>query len=296
MKGTAKLYGMRVDSWVDERRDPYRATDAAARHLRDLNRAVRLPLPRGGRLQRRLGRVSRGLRTLPTTTTPIRANADAMFFRLYDTKLLRRETKDYVPKLIAAALIAKEPARYGFTVTAAEPPITTRMVVPTMTGLDVIARLADTDRRRDPRAESAVPPSGDAAGDRVGGASARRVGARPRSPRTRSCRRRSGSPSSSTSSAAVRPWAASPGSYRVSSRLLQDANPRVNPRHASCRPAAGVPTGGAISSTWRATCPIPKPAAGTSTSGYHRVRWGETLSEIADEYGVSQRDLSRGTS
>ena len=39
-----------------------------------------------------------------------------MFFRLYDTKLLRRETKDYVPKLIAAALIAKEPARYGFTV------------------------------------------------------------------------------------------------------------------------------------------------------------------------------------
>jgi LysM repeat protein len=35
----------------------------------------------------------------------------------------------------------------------------------------------------------------------------------------------------------------------------------------------------------------PKPAAGTNTSGYHRVRWGETLSEIADEYGVSQRDL-----
>jgi LysM repeat protein len=35
----------------------------------------------------------------------------------------------------------------------------------------------------------------------------------------------------------------------------------------------------------------PKPAAGTNASGYHRVKWGETLSQIADEYGVSQRDL-----
>ena len=35
----------------------------------------------------------------------------------------------------------------------------------------------------------------------------------------------------------------------------------------------------------------PEPAAGTNTSGFHRVRRGETLSGIADEYGVSQRDL-----
>ena len=41
-------------------------------------------------------------------------NNDAEFFRLYDTRYLRRETKDYVPKLIAAALIAKEPTKYGF--------------------------------------------------------------------------------------------------------------------------------------------------------------------------------------
>ena len=52
--------------------------------------------------------------------------SDATFFRLYDTKLLRRETKDYVPKLIAAALIAKQPRRYGFKVEPGSPQPTTR--------------------------------------------------------------------------------------------------------------------------------------------------------------------------
>ena len=78
------------------------------------------------------------------TRTSERLNSDATFFRLYDTKLLRRETKDYVPKLIAAALIAKEPERYGFTVTPAGAGGLRLDRGPDMTGLDVIARLADT--------------------------------------------------------------------------------------------------------------------------------------------------------
>ena len=142
MKGTAKFYDLRVDSWVDERRDPFKATDAAARHLNDLNERFGSLYLAAAAYNAGGGRVSRGLRKL--RPDPEATNADAAFFRLYDTRLLRRETKDYVPKLIAAALIAKEPARYGFTVTPAEPLVYDSIVVPTMTGLDVIARLADT--------------------------------------------------------------------------------------------------------------------------------------------------------
>ena len=108
MKGTAKHYGLRVDSWVDERRDPYRATDAAARHLRDLTSRFGSLYLAAAAYNAGAGKVSRGLGRLPDDEGDS-VNTDATFFRLYDTKLLRRETKDYVPKLIAAALIAKEP-------------------------------------------------------------------------------------------------------------------------------------------------------------------------------------------
>ena len=144
MKATGKHYGLRVDSWVDERRDPYKATDAAARHLRDLNDRFGSFYLAAAAYNAGSGRVSRGLRRLPDDDDGEGLASDATFFRLYDTKLLRRETKDYVPKLIAAAVIAKEPSRYGFTVTPAEPIPYDSIVVPTMTGLDVIARLADT--------------------------------------------------------------------------------------------------------------------------------------------------------
>src|SRR2546430_11690067 len=70
--------------------------------------------------------------------------ADHVFFLLPDRRYLRRETRDYVPKLIAASLIAKQPARYGFEVEPQSPLVFDEVTVPDATGLDVVARLADT--------------------------------------------------------------------------------------------------------------------------------------------------------
>src|SRR5439155_18255069 len=66
------------------------------------------------------------------------------FFQRSARRYLRRETRDYVPKLIAASLIAKQPGRYGFEVEPFPPLAFDEIPVPDATGLDVVAHLADT--------------------------------------------------------------------------------------------------------------------------------------------------------
>jgi membrane-bound lytic murein transglycosylase D len=296
MKGTAKLYGMRVDSWVDERRDPYRATDAAARHLHDLNQRFGSPYLAAAAYNAGSGRVSRGLRRLPADDEDSdSASADAMFFRLYDTKLLRRETKDYVPKLIAAALIAKEPARYGFTITASDPPTYDSIIVPTMTGLDVIARLADTTvaaiRELNPQYLRLATPPGVASVVRVpSGRGPATLAAYAELPPNRRVTFVEHFVARGETMGGIAQR------YHVSQRLLADANPKVRPNRLRPGQRLIVPTGGAISSSVARQMADPPKPAGTSRSGWHKVRRGETLTAIADDYGVSVRDLQRWNS
>lgn len=144
MPSTGRRYGLAVDAWRDERRDPYMSTDAAIRFLTELNgRFGSLYLAAAaynsgpGKIQRGLARYDFGA-----------LNGDDVYFALSDgTSFLRRETRDYVPKLIAAALLAKEPERYGFRGIQPWAPLTWDSVtVDYSVGMDVLARLAGTSR------------------------------------------------------------------------------------------------------------------------------------------------------
>lgn len=115
---TARGLGLRVDRWIDERRNPERATDAAIRHIKDLTREFRSPFLAAAAYNSGAGRVSRSLQRL----TPGDDDGGDAFFALADRRLLPKETRDYVPQLLAAAAIGRNPARYGFAVDATAPP------------------------------------------------------------------------------------------------------------------------------------------------------------------------------
>jgi len=114
MTSTAQGAGLRVDWWVDERRDPVRSTDAAIRFLKYLKDQFGSIYLAAAAYDGGPGRISRGLARYADDFEG--TTGDDLFFALADKKYLRVETKDYVPQLIAAALVAKEPARYGLQI------------------------------------------------------------------------------------------------------------------------------------------------------------------------------------
>ncbi|HWZ57444.1 MAG TPA: transglycosylase SLT domain-containing protein [Gemmatimonadaceae bacterium] len=119
MTSTAQGAGLRVDWWVDERRDPVRSTDAAIKFLRYLKDQFGSLYLAAAAYNGGPGRISRGLTRYADDLEG--QSGDDLFFALADKDYLRDETKNYVPQLIAAALVAKEPTRYGLHITALEP-------------------------------------------------------------------------------------------------------------------------------------------------------------------------------
>jgi membrane-bound lytic murein transglycosylase D len=104
IRATGVRMGLKVDFWVDERRDPVKSTFAAARYLRDLNRTFGDWWLAWAGYNAGPGKVHRA----------IKRQHSRQFFTLARGRYLRWETRNYVPKLIAAAVISKDPAAYGF--------------------------------------------------------------------------------------------------------------------------------------------------------------------------------------
>ena len=286
MAPTGRGYGLRIDGWVDERRDPVKATAAATRFLKDLRARFGSLYLAAAAYNGGAGRVGRGLNALGDGE-PVEEYSDSSFFRLYDSRLIHRETKDYVPKLIAAATIAKEPSRYGFVVAGADQPFAADSVyVADMTGLDVIARLADTTvaviRDLNPQYLRLVTPPGTRSivlvppgmGERT------QIAFNDLPARERVTFREHVVTRGQTASGIAR-------TYDVSLTALYEANPRIRSRSLQIGQRLVIPVGGAMSTVVARS--VSEPA--TRTVSFHRVRRGETVSGIAARYGVSQAQI-----
>lgn len=133
---TGRRYSLRIDQWVDERKDPVKATTAAALYLKELygmfNGDWYLAAAGYNAGENKI------LRAISMYNT-------SDFWEISRGSYLKRETKEYVPKLLAAAIIAKDPARYGFSDIAYLPAIEFETVkIPSRTDLELVAKLSGT--------------------------------------------------------------------------------------------------------------------------------------------------------
>jgi membrane-bound lytic murein transglycosylase D len=133
---TGGRYGLKVNNWVDERRDPQKSTVAAAKYLKDLFNQFGCWYLAAAGYNAGEKRVERAIEKHNTND----------FWELSRYNALPRETREYIPKLIAAAIIAKEPEKFGFGSIQYDQPLKfleTR--VPSATPLKTIAKIASME-------------------------------------------------------------------------------------------------------------------------------------------------------
>jgi membrane-bound lytic murein transglycosylase D len=155
---TGQRYGLTVNRVVDERNDPIKSTDAALDYLTYLhNRFGSWYLAAAGYNtgENRVGRIMREM-------TGSEKGRDEDFYRIWHR--LPRETRDYVPLMMAAARISKEPAKYGFENVELEAPLAFDEVqVEPSSTLDAVARAAGVSasevRRLNPHLKQARTPT-----------------------------------------------------------------------------------------------------------------------------------------
>jgi membrane-bound lytic murein transglycosylase D len=154
---TGRRYGLEIGFWVDERRDFVASTHAAARYLKKLYNEFGDWYLAWAAYNAGEGRVSRAIQRSGTRD----------WWKLSRTRHLMRETKHYVPKLLAAAIVSKQPQRYGFEHIDYLPPIAWEvMTVTTSVDLATIARacgdttLEEQVRGMNPSLRRGVTPPG----------------------------------------------------------------------------------------------------------------------------------------
>ena len=116
MASRAKGYGLERNLWLDERQDPERSTRAAAEHLKDLYKQF-------GDWYLAMAAYNSGPGTVQQA---VKRTGYADFWELYKRNVLPRETRNYVPIILAVAIMAKNPAQYGLDDIVREQPVPDR--------------------------------------------------------------------------------------------------------------------------------------------------------------------------
>lgn len=136
IKSTGRNYGLKINTYIDERRDPVKSTGAAVAYLGDLYREFGSWYLAVAAYNAGEGKIRRAIKKYKTTD----------FWEIAQGRYLKLETKRYVPKLIAAIIIAKDPEKYGFDNIQYEPPLAYETVeVPRWSALTAVALAGSMD-------------------------------------------------------------------------------------------------------------------------------------------------------
>ncbi|MGD9762569.1 MAG: transglycosylase SLT domain-containing protein [Candidatus Binatia bacterium] len=153
--GTGRRYGLRIDGYVDERRDPEKATRAAARYLRDL-------YDRFGDWHLALAAYNTGEANIERIKY---GRGCESFWEMRERGYLPSETSEYVPRVIAAMEVAKSAKHYGIEIPKIVPAVFDTIEVNRTISLQAVAQLSgsdvDTIKELNPALKRGmVPPDG----------------------------------------------------------------------------------------------------------------------------------------
>jgi membrane-bound lytic murein transglycosylase D len=289
IQSTGRLYGLKVDKWVDERRDPQKSTVAAVRHLKDLyttfgdwNLALAAYNCGESRVQRAIER--QGTRD---------------FWKLD----LPRQTEEYVPRFIAAVHIARDPESHGLRAIY-DPPIETESILVTRSIrlsriAEACAMSVDEVRALNPSIRRDVTPP-HAAGIEVHlpigkvALLSERLNQIPHEPEPIATLAASGGSHTvrrgETLSAIARRYGTTPQKLAKANRLKVGSIIRAGQR-------LRIPEDGAIAvaevPAAKSAPKAPRRSTPTASGTTHTVRRGETIGKIAKLYGVSPGDVLR---
>lgn len=165
MSPTAIEYGLRVDDYVDERRDPVRATDAAIDYLEWLHGRFGSWYLAAAAYNAGPSRVQRILREHAGGRT----GDEDLYWEVLDH--LPAETREYVPRILAATILGRDAGHFGFAASSAQPYLFDRVFVPGGTYLSRIASALDIHpdilRNLNPHLTKQLTPPGEIFGVRV---------------------------------------------------------------------------------------------------------------------------------